>query len=334
MSDRYNRLAVESHKKYFGEPENASRLYAALTNEEAAPEDITYVTLDGVLFVARKNDLAFTVKNRVLVISEHQSTVNENMPLRDLLYLGRTLEKILDRNTLYKRKLVNIPTPEFFVFYNGNDPQPPEKILRLSDAYLEKMEHPMLELVVKVININLPSGHQLLEKCRPMYEYSWFIQQIKDYLWAGLTRDAAISQAVNDCIEEGILVDFMKNHGSEVANMLYTQWNYDDAVSVEREEAYEDGREAGKAIGMAIGIAEGKAAGIAEGKAAGIAEGMIKGERQIIYDFLEHLGKIPEDIQERIEDEQDSETLKKWCMAAPGVKSFEEFRENMEAMDK
>ena len=320
---------------YFGEPANASQLYAALTNEEVTPEDITYVTLEGVLFVARKNDMAFTVKNRVLVISEHQSTVNENMPLRDLLYLGRTLEKILDKNTLYRRKLVGIPTPEFFVFYNGDDPHPAEKILRLSDAYLEKMEHPMLELEVKVININLPSGHKLLEKCRPMYEYSWFIQQIKDYLWAGLTRDAAISLAVKDCEEEGILVDFMKDHGSEVANMLYTQWKYDEAISVEREEAYEDGRKAGEALGRTIGIAQGKAAGIAEGKAAGIAEGkaagiavgMIEGVRQVLYNFLDHLGKIPEDIQRRIEDERDSEILKKWYMAVPDAKSFDDFRE-------
>ncbi len=303
---------------YFGVPENASKLYAALVDEEAAPEDITYVTLDGVLFVARKNDLAFTVKNRVLVISEHQSTVNENMPLRDLLYLGRTLEKLLDKRTLYKRKLVKIPTPEFFVFYNGDDPQPPEKTLRLSDAYLEKMGHPMLELEVKVININLPSGHRILEECRPMYEYSWFIQQIKDYLRAGLNRDAAITQAVKDCIEEGILVEFMKNHGSEVANMLYTQWNYDEAVSVEREEAYEDGREAGKAIG------------ITEGR----TEGMIEGERQVIYNFLERLGEIPEDIRGVIEDEQDREKLKKWYMAAPDARSFEEFREGMNAADR
>ena len=59
-----------------------------------------------------------------------------------------------------------------------------------------------------------------------------------------------------------------------------------------------------------------------------------KEKRQIIYDFLEHLGKIPEDIQKRIEDEQDQETLKKWRMAAPGMKSFEEFRENMGAKNK
>ena len=83
--------------------------------------------------------------------------------------------------------------------------------------------------------------------------------------------------------------------------MLYTQWNYDEAVSVEREEAYEDGREAGK------------------------AEGIIEGERQVIYNFLEHLGKIPEDIRRSIEDEQDGEILKKWCMAAPGEKALRNF---------
>ncbi|MDE7225165.1 MAG: Rpn family recombination-promoting nuclease/putative transposase, partial [Acetatifactor sp.] len=230
---------------FFGEPENASKLYAALGEEEVSPEDITYVTLEGVLFIARKNDLAFTVKNRVLVISEHQSTINENMPLRDLIYLGRTLEKLLDEKNLYRRKRISVPTPEFYVFYNGDTPFPSEKILRLSEAYLEKTEHPMLELEVKVININPSSGHKLLRECRPMYEYSWFIQQIKNYLADDWSRDDAISQAVKDCLDNGIMVEFMREHGSEAVNMLYTQWNWDDAMEVEREEAYEDGVEAG-----------------------------------------------------------------------------------------
>lgn len=312
---------------YFGEPENASKLYAALGEEEVSPEDITYVTLEGVLFIARKNDLAFTVKNRVLVISEHQSTLNENMPLRDLLYLGRTLEKLLDEKAIYRRKLFKIPTPEFYVFYNGDETCPTEKILRLSDAFLEKTEHPMVELKVKVININLPSGHKLLRECRPIYEYSWFIQRIKEYLDAGWRRDAAIEQAAKDCLEEGILTEFIKNHSSEVINMLNTQWNYDDAVAVEREEALEEGREAGLAVGKALGIEEGKALGIEEGRALGIEEGKAAGERQVIYSFLGRLGEIPEDIRSRIESEQDCETLKKWYMLAPEVAGFETFRE-------
>ena len=234
---------------YFGKPENASKLYAALGEEDVSPEDITYVTLEGVLFIARKNDMAFTVKNRVLVISEHQSTINENMPLRDLIYLGRTLEKLLNKKSLYRRKIIPIPTPEFYVFYNGDASYPSEKILHLSDAYLEKREHPMLELEVKVININLSSGHRLLKECRPMYEYSWFIQHIKDYLADGWNRDDAIIQAVQDCMDNGIMAEFMREHGSEAVNMLYTQWNWDDAMEVEREEAYEDGVVDGKSLG-------------------------------------------------------------------------------------
>ena len=120
--------------------------------------------------------------------------------------------------------------------------------------------------------------------------------------------------------------------------MLNTQWNYDDAVAVEREEAFEEGRESGLAMGKtlgilegkAAGIAEGKAAGIAEGKAVGIAEGKVAAQRQVIYAFLEQLGEIPEDIRIRIESEQDGSVLKKWYMLAPGVKSFEAFREHME----
>ena len=110
---------------YFGNPENASRLYAALGEEEVSPEDIHYLTLEGVLFIARKNDLAFTVKNRVLVISEHQSTINENMPLRDLLYLGRTLEKLLDADsskyphrssTFFIMAMLHIRRKKFYAF--------------------------------------------------------------------------------------------------------------------------------------------------------------------------------------------------------------------------
>ena len=97
----------------FGDPKNAAQLYSALDGVPAKPEDIQYTTLEGVLFVARKNDMAFTVQNRVLVISEHQSTVNNNMPLRDVIYYGRTMERLIKAEAIYKRKLIHISTPEF-----------------------------------------------------------------------------------------------------------------------------------------------------------------------------------------------------------------------------
>ena len=230
---------------YFSDPQNAAQLYSALEGVEVSPEDIHFTTLEGVLFVARKNDMAFTVKNRVLVISEHQSTVNNNMPLRDVIYYGRTMEKLIDPKTLYRRKLVTIPTPAFYVFYNGDEPYPAEKVMKLSDAYLDKCKAPMLEISVKVININLPENHALLSQCRPLYEYSWFIQRIKDYMADGMNRDSAITQTIKDCEREGIMVDFVRKHGTEAVNMLFTQFNLDDAMEVRYEEGVEDGIEKG-----------------------------------------------------------------------------------------
>lgn len=233
---------------YFSDPVNAAQLYSALEGVEVSPEDIHFTTLEGVLFVARKNDMAFTVKNRVLVISEHQSTVNYNMPLRDVIYYGRTMEKLVDPKALYRRKLVTIPTPEFYVFYNGDEPFPSEQVLKLSDAYLDKSKPPMLELTVNVININLPENHTLLSQCRPLYEYSWFIQRIKDYMAGGMERDTAITQTLKDCERESIMVDFVRKHGTEAVNMLFTQFNMDDALEVRYEEGVEDGIEKGELL--------------------------------------------------------------------------------------
>lgn len=120
-------LKASAFTAYFSMPENAASLYEALSgNEKVMPEDISYTTLSGVLFMARKNDMAFQVKDRVLVISEHQSTINANMPLRDAIYYGRTMEKLIDPKALYKSTLIQIPTPEFFVFYNGKEKFPAE----------------------------------------------------------------------------------------------------------------------------------------------------------------------------------------------------------------
>ena len=107
----------------------------------------------------------------------------------------------------------------------------------------------MLELLVKVININPPAGHDILKHCRPLYEYSWFIQRVKEYARKGLDRDTAITQAIQDCIQAGIFADFVQKHGSEVVNMLFTQFNLEDAKKIWYEEAFEDGEERGRRQG-------------------------------------------------------------------------------------
>lgn len=270
---------------YFGKPENAAELYSALEGVTVQPQDIIYTTLEGVLFVARKNDMAFTVRNRVLVISEHQSTVNLNMPLRNVIYYGRTMEKLVDSRALYRRKQILVPTPEFYVFYNGDGNFPAEKTMSLSDAYLDKTIVPMLELNVKVININLPVNHDILRKCKPLYEYSWFIQRIKEYLALENDRDSAIIQAMEDCEREGIMVDFVREYGSEAINMLFTQFNVDDALEVSYEEGYEDGFENGRTEGEIRKLIQLVCRMLQKGKEAAVIAGELEEEPVMIEEI-------------------------------------------------
>lgn len=253
MSNR--QYKASAFTAFFGEPENAADLYRALSHTESiSPSDIKYKTLEGVLFLARKNDLAFTAQNRVLVIAEHQSTVNQNMPLRSAIYFGRTAEKLVPPEAIYRTGLIKIPTPEFYMFYNGPQNQPLEKILRLSDAYLEKTPESMLELTVRMININPSCNHPLLKESRSVYEYASFIQSIRDYIAKGLERDQAITAAMEQCVKEGIMADFISKYGSEVRNMLFTQFNIEDAEKVWKKESYDLGMQDGIKLGTQQGI--------------------------------------------------------------------------------
>lgn len=283
---------------YFGTKERAAELYQVLTpgREAICPDEIEFTTLEGVLFMARKNDLAFTAGHKVLVISEHQSTVNLNMPLRNAIYYGRTMEKLIPPNSVFRRKRIMIPAPEFYVFYNGTDPRPLEETLLISDAYLEKTDIPMLELRTKVININLPEGHDILRQSRSMYEYSWFVQRIREHM-EHENRDVAIAHAIRDCLNENIMVDFITQYGHEVNNMLFQEFDLDKAREVWREEDFEDGREAG----------------LAEGRKAGLAEGKINLIEKVIKKL--HKGQSTEVIADALEE--DISVIQSICDIAP-----------------
>ena len=91
-------------------------LYNALfdTNyDESTLIDI--VTIKDVLFRTLKNDLAFVLGGRFVVLVEHQSSINENMPLRDLMYISTVLKRMIDTTRLYREKRLMIPRPSFVV---------------------------------------------------------------------------------------------------------------------------------------------------------------------------------------------------------------------------
>lgn len=219
---------------------NVLELYNALFDTDYTDEEaIQMLTLETVLFMNLKNDVAFSVGNRRIVLSEHQSTINANLPLRNLLYIAREYEKIVPVKNRYKSRLIPIPTPEFIVFYNGTKDYPVEETLRLSTAFTEKDKEANLELVVRVININPNKHHEILEKCPILREYSEFVEITRKYK----NDKKQLEKAIKECQDKGILADYLSRKSSEVTNMLLDEYCYETDIEVQREEAAEEAAE-------------------------------------------------------------------------------------------
>lgn len=228
--------------------ERELELYNALFGTDYKIEDVTIekIRVDDVVYMKLKNDVSFGMNNRLLVFCEHQSTMNGNMPLRDLLYVSRTYEKIVPVRERYKKETYKIPRPEFFVFYNGQYDEKVESVQKLSDAYLDSEEddNVSLELVVKVININTKAGGELLKKCKVLEEYSKFVEKVREYKNAGV--DDYMKSAITYCIKNHILEEYLSRKGSEVVNFLCAEYDYEMDLQVHEEEAYEKGMEQGR----------------------------------------------------------------------------------------
>jgi hypothetical protein len=185
-----------------------------------------------------------------VVLIEHQSTINLNLPLRFFIYGGRVFEKILiqlgQKKTVYQERPVLLPGCEFLGFYNGRKDQPDCRELRLSDSFLTKGNSVNLELIARVYNINKGHNAELLERCKTLGMYAEFIARARAVLKKGMSkgeRNKALRKVINGCINEGILEEFLKKHSSEVIGMIFTEWNWDDYWAVNREEAYEEAKE-------------------------------------------------------------------------------------------
>ena len=144
---------------FFGEDKNAKANFLALYNalhgtELDASVELVPLRLEQVMYMAFRNDIAYLIDGKIIALVEHQATINANMPLRFLQYVARHYEHIQNPRDRYLRRLKKIPTPEFYVFYNGEDDYPETATLRLSDAFMTAPEKPALEVVVSVTNIN------------------------------------------------------------------------------------------------------------------------------------------------------------------------------------
>ena len=208
----------------------------------------------------------------LICLYEHQSTWSVNLPYRFLEYIADVYSKIVRRRDVYKKTPVELPAPRFIIFYNGTEERPEREILKLSDLYSIKEDHPSLELEAVFININPGSSRDLLAACRTLSDYTQFTCRIRKHK-ENMSIEEAVRLTVDECIEEGILRDFLISQKAEVIKMSIYEYDFDEHMDVIREESYEDGFAEGEAKGRAEGEAVGEAKGRAEGEAKGRAEG-------------------------------------------------------------
>jgi hypothetical protein len=218
----------------FSVPEKLLELYNALEGTKYPLDTkVEIATLSDVLFMDRINDLAFVVGGKVVILLEHQASINRNMPLRFLIYLARIYEKIIDSGMIYRQSLIKIPAPEFIVLYNGDSDLPEQSVLKLSDAFETAPELAgrfPIELEATVYNVNKGHNETLVRRSETLDGYVRFIDKIKGYVAAGSDRTEAFTKSIQECIDEGILASYLKRNGSEVLNMLTQEWDMGKAL--------------------------------------------------------------------------------------------------------
>ena len=217
----------------FQEPRQLLDLFNAVNGTDYQnPQDLEIVTLENAIYL--------------------------NMPLRILLYAAREYQKLIKDDSLYASTLLKLPAPHFVVFYNGELDIPERTVLRLSDAYEKPVEKPDLELSVTMLNINSGYNEQLKETCTLLGEYMQYVEKVRHYTKT-MHLDQAVSKAVDDCIQEGILAEFLTSWKSEVIAMSI--FEYDEKrekkklLQTERKYARLEGLEEGMQKG-ALGIIE------------------------------------------------------------------------------
>ena len=232
-------------RSYFNDPVRLLSLCNAVLNTNYNnPDELNINTLEGIFFDKQKNDISCTIDNHFLVLVEHQTSVNENMPFRFLSYVTELLNNLVkNKNKLYYKGLITFPKPKFFVLYNGDKNEPLQRKMRLSDAFGGDSDS--LELIVTAFNINYGLTQPLLKNCCYLNDYSTLVGKVKEGIKLGLSRRDAINCAVKFCLNNNIMGEYLVKHAEEVFNMLALEWNMDDALQARFDEGRDEGINAG-----------------------------------------------------------------------------------------
>jgi len=223
-----------------------------------ADTPIEVTTLKNVLSYGRVNDLSYILDNRLIVLVEHQSTLSDVIPYRMLLYIAETYSQLYHNRMQYRRYKFPLKRPKFIVLYNGDEDMKEDVLtLRLSDMFAKFAPEDGaaddglidLELTVTVYNIKNGRNANIVKYCKTLREYGIFTDMIRENRKT-MSLEEAIRKAVEDSIDRNVLKTFLLKHKQEIETMLLTDWDWNVALDVSKEEGFEMGEKKGFEKGL------------------------------------------------------------------------------------
>lgn len=274
----------------FREKKELLSLYNAVNRSNYQnPEELEVNVLEDVIYMGMKNDVSFII-DVYMNLYEAQSTWNPNMPLRGVFYFADLYQGYVEQKgyDIYGTVQLPLPLPKYLVFYNGTRNIGEITRVRLSESFQgQNGEEPALECVATYLNINYGHNQEIMSQCRKLYEYSYLIEEIRKHLGIGYKLEIAVDHAVEHCIQNGILEDFLRTHRAEVTNVILTEYNEERHIRNEKEISFQEGKN--------IGLQEGKNIGLQEGEDIGLQKGM-----KAFVEVLADMEMEREEILERL----------------------------------
>jgi len=225
----------------FGNEEKSIELYNAIKGTNYTADKVKINSLQNPFFFGvLRNDLSFTVEDKLITLLEHQSSLNPNMGLRFLLYIAEIYGISIDKKEMYRTVPMSIANPEFYVLYNGVEEYPEKTIIKLSDLFKIQGAENKLELIVTVYNVNKGYNKKIMEHSQTLNEYAEFVAKVREYKEnSRLDTTEALKKAIEDCVRNNILREFLKKRGGEIMNLLSREFDIDIAKEAWAEDKVE-----------------------------------------------------------------------------------------------
>ena len=225
---------------------NTLELYNAVNNSSYTNEDdIILTTIEDAIYLGMQNDVSFVIAS-TMNLYEHQSKYNPNMPVRGLMYFGKLYAKYIESHKElhpFSTKKMRLPTPKYVVFYNGKQEAEDRVELKLTDSFAYPKES-CVEVTATMLNINHGRNRALMEKSKTLREYAYFIELVRENA-KELTLQEAVEKAVDQCISEGVLKDYLAVHKAEVIGMLTKEYSETEIAEMFYDEGLGKGRKEG-----------------------------------------------------------------------------------------